>query len=303
MAKALAAAAIAGLVLGVGGASGKPVAVRKCLFTIHYDDSVYYAVSSENVTPGRRVGRAFRQSCNDIGGPPPPARPVEAFRFGSANPRVALVVSEARRPHLIVAVPGRCSGYAPERSYLRCLQTEVRFRGRGYTAVRGVPLRAARTLAPGVSRGRTVRLRAIQGIDPRIAVLRASTRELLVAHRRCEFQPSDRNFARCLRSPLWLEITGEGRFRTGLVDAPGALVRSSELPLYLAEDAIADQIVSAADERLTPAGRLTVDGRGRGTARIGIADSAVSGLLAVVAQLPGGRMVVVGSLWNPPRRD
>ena len=87
------------------------------------------------------------------------------------------------------------------------------------------------------------------------------------------------------------------------VKRPWALVRDVELPLYLAEDLIADQIMSPADHRLTVAGRLRVDGIGRGPTTIAVADSAVLGLLGVVAQLPSGRLVVVGSFWNAPRRD
>jgi Family of unknown function (DUF6281) len=302
MARALAAVAIAGLVLGVGGAAGKPAGPQRCLFSIVYDGSVYHYVSSENVKPGRRVGRAVRQGCNDTGGPPPPARPVEAFRFGSANARVALVVREDRQPNLIVAVPGRCFGLPSGRSYLRCLQTEIRFRGRGYTAVRGVPLPAAGPLGPGTTHGRPVRLRGLRGIDPRIALLRDGTRELLVAHRRCELMPG-KDFVRCLRAPLWLSIEGETAIRTATIERPGSLLRNVQLPLYLAPDEVADEIVSSQDERLTRTGHLAVDGRGRGSARIAIVDSIDAGSYAVMAELPSRRMVPVGALYLAPRRD
>ena len=87
------------------------------------------------------------------------------------------------------------------------------------------------------------------------------------------------------------------------VKQPWALVRNVELPLYVAEDLIADQVTSPADERLTPAGRLRVDGAGRGSTTITVADSAAYGLLGVVVQLPNGRLVATSSFWNPPRRD
>lgn len=302
MARLLAAATIAALALGVGGAAADSTAGAKCLFSVVYDRSPYHYVSRATVKVGPRVGRALRQGCNDTGVPPPPPTPVEAFRFGKASPRVALVVRENRQPDLIVAVPGRCFGFAAGPAQLRCLQTELRFRGRGYTAVRGLALTPARPLGHGTIRGRWVRLRALRAIDPRSGVLLDRTRELYVAHRRCELVPST-DLARCLRSPLWLDVAGEGRFRTATIDRAGALLRSAKLPLYLAENMIADQIASPTDHRLTPAGRLTVDGRGRGSARISIADSAVFGLLAVVAQLPNGRMAVVGVFWNAPRRD
>jgi Family of unknown function (DUF6281) len=302
MARLLAAATIAGLALGVGGAAADSTAGAKCLYSVVYDGSSYHYVSGATVEAGPRVGRALRQGCNDTGGPPPPPTPVEVFRFGTASPRVALVVRQNRQPDLIVAVPGRCFGSAAHRDRLRCLQTELRFRGRGYTAVRGLALAAARPLGHGTIRGRPVRLRALQGIDSRSAVLLDRTRELFVAHRRCELLPSS-DLARCLRSPLWLDIAGEGRSRTATIDRAGSLLRSAGLPLYVAENMIADQIASPTDHRLSPAGRLTVDGRGRGSARISVADSAVFGLLAVVAQLPNGRMAVVGGFWNAPRRD
>jgi hypothetical protein len=304
MARALAAVAIAGLVLGVGGGSAKPAGPQKCLFTIVYDGSAYHYVSSEPVRAGRLVGRALRPGCNDTGGPPPPATPVEAFRFGSATPQVALVVREDRQPNLIVAVPGRCFGFPPGRSHLRCLQTEVRFRGRGYTAVRGSSLPAAGPLGHGTTLGRRVRLRGLRGIDPRIALLRDRTRELLVAHRRCELMPG-KDFVRCLRAPLWLSIEGETALRTATIERPGSLLRNVQLPLYLAPHSVADEIVSPQDERLTRTGQLTVDARGRGSTPIAIVDSVDMGSYAVMAQLPSGRMVSVGALYffSVPRRD
>jgi hypothetical protein len=77
------------------------------------------------------------------------------------------------------------------------------------------------------------------------------------------------------------------------------------LRLFLAPDAAPDAITSPDDERLTPTGRLAVDGKGRGSTRIAIVDSVETGSYAVMAELPRGRMVVVGALyvWKTPRRD
>jgi len=68
------------------------------------------------------------------------------------------------------------------------------------------------------------------------------------------------------------------------------------MPLFLAPDGIADQITSPDDDRLTPAGRLAVDRKGQSKTRIAIVGSPGEGRHAVLAQLPGPRVVVVGVL-------
>jgi hypothetical protein len=269
------------------------------VYRIVYEGSVYLRVSrdGDDVGPGARIARAVRPGCSDIGGqPPPPAEQVYVFRFGTASPRVALTTREFGGS--IVAVSSRCFGFGENHGgYLRCLQTEVRFRGRGYTALRGLGLSPGRALGQGTIRGRPVRLRAIQGIDPRIAVAQADDPQLsLVAHRRCELPPIYSAFRRCLRAPLWLAIRGDTRIRSATIQAPGSLITGVRLRLFLAPDGVADEITSPDDERLTPAGRLTIDRKGRGTTRITIADAVGEGRYAVVAQLPGRRIVVVGVL-------
>jgi hypothetical protein len=68
------------------------------------------------------------------------------------------------------------------------------------------------------------------------------------------------------------------------------------LRLFLAPDALADRLISPEDERLTPAGRLTVDRKGRGKTTIGIADALGVGRYAVLAQVPGRQVRIVGVL-------
>lgn len=302
MARALWLVALAGLALGVGIAGGTPTAAEKCLYVVHYDGGTYHYAGAA-VARGARVGRGVRPGCNDTGGPPPPSTLVTVYRYGKASPRVALTVAESGQT-LLLAVPGRCAGFGFGAGYRRCLQTEVRFGGRGYSAFRGRQLGRSRALGRGSVGGRPVPLQALERVDPRIALARRDRPlEALVAHRRCELPPSDPVFMRCLRSPLWLDITPEGAVRTVTVQRPGALVTNVRLRLFLAADADADAINSPRDERLTPAGQLAVDGRGRGSARIAIVDSVDSGSYAVMAELPAGRMVVVGALWKAPRRD
>lgn len=307
MARALAAAAIAGLVLGVGIAGGAPTAAQKCAYVVRWDGGTYLYLSRGDVRRGRRVGRGIRPGCNDIGGQPkPPDVPVEVFRFRTASPRVALTVREPGQQVLLVAVPGRCAGFGLGDRYRRCLAAELRFRGRGYSAMRGRALPRARQLGRGSLRGRPVQLEAVHGVDPRIALARRDKPlQLLVAHRRCELGAFSTVFMRCIRAPLWLRIEGSTAIRTGTIERPGSLLSNARLPLYLAPDAQADLVTAPEDERLTRAGHLNVDAKGRGSTRIAIVASLDTGDYAVMAELPSRRMVAVGALYvsNPPRRD
>lgn len=295
--------AVTALALVPNTAGPAPGAQQQCTYRVVYEGTVYRgsAPGAEAVRSGARVGPAVRLPCDDIGGrPPEPGTPIDVFRFGTASPWVALTTRELGRP-AIVAVSGRCFGFGRDTDgYLRCLQTEVRFRGRGYTGTRGAVLPRGSSIGQGRVDGRPLPLRAIQGIDPRIALAPADDPELiLVAHRRCHIWPYDRTletFMRCLRAPLWLAIRGHTRTRTATVKLPGSLLTSVQMRLLLAPDGIADQISSPDDTRLTPAGRLRVDRKGRGRTRIAIADSLGVGRYAVLAQLPGRRMVVVGVL-------
>jgi hypothetical protein len=298
MAKAfLLAAAVAGFVHLPSTGGTEPGAQQRCVSSLLYEGSVYRyrPMDAENLVPRRPVGLALRPGCSDIGSvPPPPAKRVEVFRFGTASPRVALTTREAGAP--VYAVLSRCFGFAREEQ-LRCLQTEIRFRGRGYTALRSLGLLSGGVLGEGRLRGRPVRLRAIQGIDPRIALARAEEPETtFVAHRRCELQPLYPNFKRCLRAPLWLAVRGHTRVRSATIRSPGALLTSVRMRLFIAPAGVADQITSPDDERLTPAGVLTVDRKGRGSTTIAIVDSAGDGPHAVLAEVPGRRVVVVGEL-------
>jgi hypothetical protein len=298
MAKAfLLAAAVAGLLFLPSTGGTEPGAQQRCVSSLLYKGSVYRyrPMEAENIVPRRPIGLALRPGCSDIGGvPPPPAKRVEAFRFGTASPRVALTTREVGAP--VYAVSSRCFGFAREEQ-LGCLQTEIRFRGRGYTALRRLGLLPGGALGEGQVRGRPVRLRAIQGIDARIALARADEPETtFVAHRRCELQPLYPNFKRCLRAPLWLAVRGHTQVRTATIQSPGALLTSVRMRLFIAPDGVADQIASPDDERLTPAGVLAADRKGRGSTTIAIVDSVGDGLHAVLAQLPGRRVVVVGAL-------
>jgi hypothetical protein len=304
MARVLAASALVGLVLGVGGAGAERSTAQKCIYLVRFEGSAYHYAAAD-VPRGARVGRGVRPGCNDTGGPAPPDRAVDVYRYGTANPRVALTVAESGQ-NLLVAVPGRCAGFGFSAGYHRCLQTEIRYRGRGYSAFRGRALARGRALGRGTVGGRPVALEALRGIDPRIALARRGRPlEALVAHRRCELQPFAPSFMRCLRSPLWLDISPTGSIRTAAVAAPGALVTNVRLRLFLAPDAVADAITTATDERLTPTGVLSIDGRGRGSTRIAIVDSVETGNYAVMAELPSRRIVVAGALyaWRTPQRD
>jgi hypothetical protein len=304
MGRVLAVGALLGLVLGVGGAGAEPSYAQKCIYLVRFEGGAYHYAAA-GVIRGARVGRGVRPGCNDTGGPAPPDRAVDVYRFGTASPRVALTVAESGQ-NLLVAVPGRCAGFGFSTGYRRCLQTEIRFQGRGYSAFRGRQLARGRALGRGSVGRRTVALELLKGIDPRIALARRGRPlEALVAHRRCEFQPFDPIFMRCIRSPLWLDITPTGSLRTAAIERPGALVQNMQVRLFLAPDAIADAITAPDDERLIPTGVLNIDGRGRGSTRIAIVDSVDTGSYAVMAELPGRRVVVVGALyvWKAPRRD
>jgi hypothetical protein len=291
-------AAVAGLLLVPCTAATAPGAQQRCVDRIVYQGTVYSASLPRHVVrPGARVGRAVRPGCTDVVGLPlPPTEQVDVFRFGTASPQVALTNHRGVR----FAVGGRCSGFPNRADYHECLQTEVRFRGRGYTGTRGPILTRGGVLGQGRVRGRPVLLHAIEGVDPRIALVREDDPHLiLVAHRRCQMSPSGptlTSFTRCLRAPLWLAVRGHGRSRTATIQAPGSLLEGVRIQLFLAPDGVADEITWSQDERLTPAGRLIVDGRGGGTARIQIAESLGAGRYAVVAQLPGRRVIVVGVL-------
>lgn len=304
MARVLAVGALVGLALGAGVAGGGPVTAQKCIYVVRYDGSDYHYAAA-GVARGPRVGRGVRPGCNDTGGPRPPDRPVDVYRFGRASPRVALTVSESGQ-NLLVAVPGRCAGFGFAAGYRRCLQTEVRFRGRGYSAFRGRALPRGAVLGRGSAAGRPVQLVALRGVDPRIALARRDRPlEALIAHRRCELAPFSTVFMRCIRAPLWLDVSPTGSIRTVAIERPGALLKSVRIRLFLAPDADADAITTPTDERLTPAGQLDVDANGRGSGRIVIVDTVDSGSYAVMAELPGGRIVPVGALyaWKTPRRD
>jgi hypothetical protein len=292
------------LVLGVGGAQGDPSSTQKCIYLVRFDGSDYHAMAA-GVARGARVGRGVKLGCYDPARPPPPATPIEVYHYGTASPQVALTVAEPAQ-NLLVAVPGRCAGFGFDAGYRRCLQTDVRFRGRGYSAFRGRELPRGRPLGRGSVGSRPVALEALKGIDPRIALARrGKPLEALIAHRRCELQPFDLIFMRCLRSPLWLDIAPTGKLRRAAVERPGALITNVRLRLFLAPDAIADTITSPDDERLTPAGVLNVDAKGYGSTTIAIVDSVESGSYALMAERPGERMVVVGALyvWKTPQRD
>ncbi len=198
MARVLALGALVVALLGAGVAGGRPVTAQRCAYVVRYDGGDYHYAAA-GVARGARVGRGVRPGCSDTGGPPPPDRAVAVFRYGTASPRVALTVSESGQ-NLLVAVPGRCAGFGFGAGYRRCLQTEVRFRGRGYTALRGRAL----PRGPALGRGFV----ALRGIDPRIALARRGRPlDVLVAHRRCELPAFSTLFMRCLRAPLWLDIT------------------------------------------------------------------------------------------------
>jgi uncharacterized protein DUF6281 len=302
MARVLALGALVGLLLGAGVAGGRPVATQRCLYVVRFDGS-NYQLAATGVARGSRVGRGVQPGCNDTGGPPPPDRAVDVYRYGRASPQVALTVAESGQ-NLLVAVPGRCAGFGSGSAYRRCLQTMVRFRRRAYSAFRGRALARGPSLGRGSVAGRPVRLVALRGVDPRIAVARAGRPlEALIANRRCEFQPFETTFMRCIRSPLWLDISPSGKLRSAAVERPGALVRNQQLRLFLAPDRVADEITSPTDERLTPTGVLSVDAAGHGSTRIAIVDTVGTGSYAVLAQLPANRMVVVGELSVAPRRD
>jgi hypothetical protein len=290
-------AAAAGLMLVPGTDGTAPGAPERCVNSFIYEGSVYgyIPIDGENLVSGRHVGRGVRRGCTDIGGvPPPPDKRVKLYRFGTANPRVALTIRE--QGPFVVAVSSRCFGF-DLRDYPHCLQTEVRFKGRGYSPVRGLGLTQGGALGQGQVRDRRVRLLAIQRIDPRIALVRDDEPEsTYIAHRRCELVPIYPGFKRCLGAPLWLAIRGHTRVRTATIESPGSLVTSARLRLFLAPDGVADQITSPEDERLTLVGRLIVDGKGRGSTRLTIDDSLAYGRYAVLAQVPGSRVVVVGAL-------
>lgn len=302
MARVLALGALVGLVLGAGVAGGRPVTAQRCLYVVRFDGSDYHYAAT-GVTRGPRVGRGVQPGCNDTGGTPPPDRPVDVYRYGRASPQVALTVAESGQ-NLLVAVPGRCAGFGSGSAYRGCLQTTLRLRGRAYSAFRGRALARGPSLGPGSVAGRPVQLVALRGVDPRIALARAGRPlEALIANRRCELQPFETAFMRCIRSPLWLDISPSGKLRNVTVERPGALVRNQQLRLFLAPDRIAEAITSPTDERLTPTGVLSVDTAGHGSTRIAIVDTVDAGSYAVLAQLAANRVVVVGELSVAPRRD
>ena len=303
MTRVLALGALVSLVLGVGGAGAEPAARQKCLAQIVFEGSPYIFVRSDGVVRGPRVGRGVKPGCDDTpSGPQPPDVPIPVFKYGSAPSRVALTTFESRTTRLF-AVYGRCWGFGAQMAYLRCLQTELRFGGRGYTALRGVQLPPGRAIGRGSLARRLTPVVALQGIDQRIALARRGKPEVWVAHRRCEFAPPDRWFGRCLRAPLWLSVQGSDAIRTATIDNPGSLLRSVTLRLFLAPDESADRITSATDERLAPAGNLPIDAQGRGTAKVAIIASIDAGSYAVMAELPSRRVVPVGALYLAPRRD
>jgi hypothetical protein len=306
MARVLAAAVFLGLALGVNGAGAERSVAQKCAFVVRFDGSLYYMWGLRAVA-GERVGRGSKIGCNDTGGPPPPDVPADIHRFRTADPRVAVTIRMRGQPDRLAAVSGRCSGFGFDAGYRRCLATEIRFGGRGYSSLRGRAVPLGRALGRGDLRGRPVRLRAAQGIDSRIAVvLPDEPRRLWIAHRRCELGGFDSPlFMRCIRSPLWLDVSPTGSIRTVTVKLPGALVRDVRLRLFLAPDADADAITTPDDERLTPTGLLAVDAQGHGSTKLAIVDSVETGSYAVMAELPGRRMTVVGALfhWKTRRRD
>jgi hypothetical protein len=295
-------AAATALVLLPGTGGTAPGAPQRCLYHVLYEGAAYwgYPVPQDTaIRPGERVGRAVRPGCNDFGPrPPEPSTPVDVFRFGTASPRVALITPEFRGP---VRVAGRCFGFERDTDgLLSCLQTDIRFRGRGYTGTHGPVLPRAERLGQGRIRGQPVPLQAIQGVDPRIALAREDDLKVIfVAHRRCQIWPYQRGvttFTRCLRAPLWLAIRGHTRTRTAAIESPGSLQRNVRLRLFLAPDGVADEITSPQDERLTSAGRLAVDRKGRGKTTIRIAEALGVGRYAVLAQLPGRQVRIVGVL-------
>jgi hypothetical protein len=296
-------AAATGLVLLPATGATTPATQQRCSYEVVYEGRVYSSGPIPHERPvrsGARVGRGLRLGCNDIVGRPERPTPVDVFRFGTASPHVALTTRElgfvAR-----VAVEGRCFGFGGDPDgYLHCLQTEIRFRGRGYTGTHGPVLPRGERLGHGQIRGQLVPLQATQGIDPRVAVAREDDPQLIfVAHRRCQIWPYQRGvttFTRCLRAPFWLAIRGHTRTRTATIQSPGSLHTNVRLRLFLAPDAIADQLISPEDERLISAGRLTVDRKGRGKTTIRIADALGVGRYAVLTELPGGQVRIVGVL-------
>jgi hypothetical protein len=306
MARVLAVGVLVGLAFGVGGAEGRPSSAQKCASVVRFDGSLYY-MWGLRAAAGERVGHGVKLGCNDTGGPPPPAVSADIHRFRTSSPMVAVTVRMRGQPDRLAAVSGRCSGFGFGDGYRRCLATEIRFGGRGYASIRGRALALARDLGTGSLRGRPVRLRSVEGVDPRIAVVvPGEPRRLWIAHRRCELGGFESPlFMRCIRSPLWLDISPTGSIRTITVERPGALISDVRLRLFLAPDADADSITTPTDERLTPAGRLDVGANGHGSGRIAIVDSVGTGSYAVMAELPGGRMAVAGALyaWKTPRRD
>jgi hypothetical protein len=291
-------AAVALLALAPGIADTSPGAEPKCSTTpLLYEGNAYRyrPMPANDIVPGRHIGQAIRPGCWNIRIVPPlPTKRLNVYRYGTASPRVAFTILEDGPS--VFAVSNRCFGFERE-DMRRCLETEVRFRGRGYIAMRGLGLAVGGALGEGTVRGRPVRLRVIQGIDARIALARdAEPDAIFVAHRRCVLSPLYPNFKRCLRAPLWLAIRGHTLFRTATIQSPGSLVANARLRLFLAPDGVADQITSPDDERLTLAGRLIIDPKGRGSTRIAITNSIGAGRYAVVAELPGRQVVIIGTL-------
>ena len=150
---------------------------------------------------------------------------VQVVRLGDVDPRVAVGVKG--KPGLALVLGGRCTGFEGD-AYWSCLLDPLEFDGTTYTGV-AYPAKGTRgavTLADelGTAKvgGETVTVKAIDGVDPSVAVgIEGHPNEAYLAPDVCPYErfsntPAANDLARCLSAPVWL-----------VFDPPGARVGTS----------------------------------------------------------------------------
>jgi hypothetical protein len=196
---------------------------------VEYDGLVYAGEqipASVTLAPGEALGNGTLDRPTDETGCKRERVEAQVVRLGDLDPKVAVgVAGEAGTAFVLGA---RCAGFSGN-EYWDCLLAPLAFRGIGYTGTRypaePAPqgaLELGDPLGEATLGDETVTVRAIEGVDPALAVaIEGRSSEAYLAPGVCPYEglandEAQNDLLRCLRGPVWLAF-----------DPPGARVGES----------------------------------------------------------------------------
>jgi hypothetical protein len=230
---------------------------------------------------------------------------VRVIAIPGVSPNTAVVLTGDQRVGYIVGA--RCAGYERAERW-SCILEPLRFNGVAYTGSRleqAAGLELGDELGEAMLGGAAVTVRAIEGIEPSVAVsVEGRPDEVFVAPGVCRAQfvyQLDNDPATCLRSAVWFTFAPIGGTPGDTVSATSD--RAAPDPLSGAEVRLerlnaANDAIPAEPSATAPVGTIRIGADGSGSLQFAIPD-VPAGLYEAVIRCPGCAATFAGRTEFP----